>query len=87
MKKVKKAVGIRIGQHVHNTEDARVKVEAAPQQKDHKWGNRLKNLAVKAAKVAKVAKRIPYYIWIWEKAVIAWDWICENAETIFEVIS
>lgn len=84
MKKVKKAVGTRIEQHMHNTEDARVKVEAAPQQKDRKWGRRLKTLSVETA---KVAKRVPYYIWIWEKVVIAWDWICENAETIFEVIS
>ena len=84
MKDLKNATGSRTRLRTHNTEDARVKVEAAPQQKDRKWGNRLKTLSVKAA---KVAKRIPYYIWIWEKAVIAWDWICENAETIFEVIS
>lgn len=83
MKKIKNAVGIRTVKHMHNTEDARVKVSAVTQLKDKKKGESGKAKVVQAA---KAVKRIPYYVWLWEKSVEAWDWICENAETIFGMI-
>ncbi|KJS78303.1 MAG: hypothetical protein JL55_14955 [Pseudomonas sp. BICA1-14] len=83
MKKVKNAVGIRTVKHMHNTEDARVKVSAVTQLKDKKKGE---SGEAKVAQAAKAVKRIPYCVWLWEKSVEAWNWACENAETIFGMI-
>lgn len=83
MKRLKNAVG-RTDQHMHKIEDARVKVTDTPQQKDDKGEGRWKTKVVNAA---KVVKRIPYYVWLWEKGVEGWGWFCENVGSIFEVIS
>jgi hypothetical protein len=83
MKIVKNAFGIRTVKHMHNTEDARVKVSAVTQLKDKKKGESGK---AKVAQAAKAIKRIPYYVWLWDKSVDAWGWVCENAETIFGMI-
>lgn len=84
MSPLKKLAGVKANQNMHNNEDARVKVPDAPQQKDNKEGVSWK---AKIANAAKVVKRIPYYVWLWEKVIEAWDWFYENAESIFEVIS
>lgn len=83
MKKVKNAFGTRTVKHMHNTEDARVKVSAVTQLKDNKEVGSGKAKVVQAA---KAVKRIPYFVWLWEKSVDAWDWICENAEKISGMI-
>ncbi|MNM68316.1 hypothetical protein D3C81_798740 [compost metagenome] len=83
MRFLKKLDGGNANQDMHNNEDARVNVSTAPQQKD-KQG---KSVKTKAAKAVQVMKRIPYYVWLWEKAGEAWGWVCEHAESILEVIS
>merc|ERR1712183_308085 len=50
MKKVKNAVGIRTVKHMHNTEDARVKVSAVTQIKDKKKGESKKKKKKKKKK-------------------------------------
>ena len=83
MRFLKKLDGGNANQNMHNNEDARVNISSAPQQKDKK-GEGVKARAVQAA---QVVKRIPYYVWLWEKAGEAWGCVCEHAESILEVIS
>lgn len=74
MRFLKKLAGSNAGQNTHNNEDARVIASKVPQNKDVEKGKSLKD---KAVKLAKVIRRFPYYVWIWEKANEAWDWILE----------
>lgn len=84
MSNLKKLAGVKTSQIMHNNEDVRVNVSDAPQKTGRQKG---KNLKAKVIQIAKAVKRIPFYVWIWEKAGEAWDWICEHAETFLEIIS
>lgn len=79
MSSLKKLAGSDAGQKMHNNEDARVIASNVPQKKDEEKGRSVK---ATAAKAAKAVKRIPYYIWLWEKASEAWDRFSELLEEI-----
>jgi hypothetical protein len=74
MKDLKNVAGSQTCLRTHNTEDARVIVQTAPQQpSQRKW--------VKLKAVAKpVAKFILYRsaIWVWDHSGSIWDWLCSN---------
>lgn len=74
MNVLKKLTGRDVGQETHNNEDARVISSKVPQNKDVEKRKSLKAIAVKAV---KVARRFPYYFWIWEKAKEAWGWFID----------
>lgn len=84
MSYLKKLSRRNMGQIMHNSEDARVRNPKGEQKKDRCKGELLKP---RVAQAAKMVKRIPYYVWLFEKSLQGWDWLCEHAESIFEVIS
>lgn len=54
-------------QKMHGIEGARVIPAKVPQNKDLKKGRNLKAKALKA-------RLIPFWVWVWEKLKVAWDW-------------
>ncbi|MEE1893313.1 hypothetical protein V0R51_10400 [Pseudomonas otitidis] len=83
MKHLKNAVG-RTDQHMHNIEDARVKVGTEPhQESERKAVKRLKKVAIFAAKIG--FQRLA--IWILKDPESAWDYLLRKVEVILEVIA
>lgn len=83
MKRLKNAVG-RTDQHMHNIEDARVKVGTEPHQEPERKGVKwLKKVAKFAAKIG--LQRLA--LWILEDPESAWDVLLLRAEEILEVIA
>lgn len=74
MNVLKKLTGRDVGQEKHNNEDARVIPSKVPQNKDVEKRKSLKAIAVQAV---KLARRFPYYCWIWERVKEAWGWFIE----------
>lgn len=67
---LKKLTRSDAGHKTHNNEDARVITSDVHQNKDVERGRSLK---ARTVKTVKVARKIPYYYWIWEKAGEVWD--------------
>ncbi|WKC35833.1 hypothetical protein QYM18_15300 [Ectopseudomonas chengduensis] len=83
MKRLKNAVG-RTDQHMHNIEDARVKVGTEPRQEPERKGVKW------LKKVAKIATKIGLQrlaAWILEDPESAWDDFLLKVEEILEVIT
>lgn len=84
MNDLKNAAGSRNQQHMHNIEDARVKVHTAPDPMPPRKG------VVWLKKAAKFAARIGLQrlsIYLMENADSIWDSLSSNVEAFLEVLS
>ncbi|MFG0863130.1 hypothetical protein [Pseudomonas sp. CJQ_13] len=81
--KILKSLARKPRQEMHSNEDARVTQAASSQlPRPSKW-ERFKSLV---ASFTKMLRRIPYYVWLWEKGVQGYEFLKEYVVSLLEEI-
>ncbi|EPM0511725.1 MULTISPECIES: hypothetical protein [Pseudomonas] len=81
--KILKSLARKPRQEMHSNEDARVTQVASSQLPPPSKWERLKSLV---ARLTKMLRRIPYYVWLWEKGVQGYEFLKEHVVSLLEEI-